>query len=102
MIRKNQIYEGTLVAAGWDRKDHVNQLSLYTQDDEDILLVHSLGIKKFKPYLNQKVKICGDVVSNSREEKRISVKKISIMLNGFTKKKITKYDEFGNINSNTT
>lgn len=97
MIKKNQIFEGTLVAAGWDRLDHVNQSSLYTQDDEDILLDHGLGMKKFKPFLNQKVRIWGDVASNGREERRISVKKIIRILDGFTKPLVEKFDEFGNL-----
>ena len=97
MINKNQIFEGTLVAAGWDRLDHVNQSSLYTQDDEDILLDHGLGMKKFKSFLNQKVRIWGDVTSNGREERRISVKKITRLLDGFTKPLVDKFDEFGNI-----
>jgi hypothetical protein len=45
-------FEGTLIAAGWDKSDTVNQTSLYTQDDEDILLEHQNGIKTLKPYLN--------------------------------------------------
>ncbi len=97
MVNKNQIFEGTLVAAGWDRLDHVNQSSLYTQDDEDILLEHGLGIKKFMPFLNQKVKIWGDVTSNGREERRISVKRIVRLLDGFTKPLVEKFDEFGNL-----
>ncbi len=96
MIKKNQVFEGTLVAAGWDRLDHVNQSSLYTQDDEDILLEHGLGMKKFIPFLNQKVRIWGDVASNGRKERRISVKKISRLLDGFTKPLVERFDEFGN------
>jgi hypothetical protein len=97
MIKKNQVFEGTLVAAGWDRLDHVNQSSLYTQDDEDILLDHGLGMKKFIPFLNQKVRIWGDVTSNRRMERRISVKKIIRILDGFTKPLGEKFDELGNL-----
>jgi hypothetical protein len=97
MINKNQIFEGTLVAAGWDQLDHVNQSSLYTQDDEDILLDHGLGMNKFKSFLNQKVRIWGDVTSNGGEERRISVKKIIRLLDGFTKPLVDKFDEFGNL-----
>ncbi len=97
MIKKNQIFEGTLVAAGWDRLDHVNQSSLYTQDDEDILLEHGLGMKKFKPFLNQKVKIWGDIASNGREERKITVKKIIRILDDFTKPLVENFDEFGNL-----
>ena len=97
MIKKNQIFEGTLVAAGWDRLDHVNQSSLYTQDDEDILLEHGLGMKKFKPFLNQKVTIWGDIASNGREERKITVKKIIRILDDFTKPLVENFDEFGNL-----
>lgn len=97
MISKNQIFEGTLVAAGWDRLDHVNQSSLYTQDDEDILLDHGLGMKKFKPFLNQKVRIWGDVASNGREERRISVKKIIRVLDGITRPLVEKIDKSGDL-----
>jgi hypothetical protein len=75
-MNTNQIFEGTLMAAGWDRLDNVNQSSLYTQDDEDILLKHGLGIIKFKPFLNQKVKIWGNVTLNRNGERSITVKKL--------------------------
>jgi hypothetical protein len=86
------------MAAGWDRLDNVNQSSLYTQDDEDILLKHGLGIIKFKPFLNQKVKIWGNVTLNRNGERSITVKKIKRLINGFTKPRIQKFDEFGNLN----
>jgi hypothetical protein len=97
MNKKNQIFEGTLVAAGWDRLDHVNQSSLYTQDDEDILLDHRLGIEKFKPFLNQKVRISGDIISSVKDGRRILVKKISRITGGFTKRIIPLRDEFDNL-----
>ncbi len=76
MIRTNQVFEGTLTAAGWDIIDNINRTSLYTQEDEDILLDHELGIRKLKPFLNQKVRIWGDIISNERKERTISVKKL--------------------------
>ena len=97
VIKKNQIFEGTLVATGWDRLDHVSQSSLYTQDEEDILLKHGSGMDKFKPFLNQKARIWGDVNSNAREERQLSVKKIIKLLNGFTKPLVDKFDEFGDL-----
>ena len=97
MIKKFQTFEGTLVAAGWDRQDNVNQSSLYTQDDEDILLDHNLGIRKFKPYLNQKVRISGDIISSNRDGRRVLVKKISRITGGFTKTIIPLRDEFDNL-----
>jgi len=97
MIKKNQFFEGTIVAAGWDNLDHVNKSSLYTQSNEDILLQHGVGIKKFTPFLNQKVRIWGDVISNDREERIISVKKITRLLGEFTKPLVSKFDEFGNL-----
>ena len=97
MIQKKHVFEGTLVAAGWDRLDHVNQSSLYTQDDEDILLEHNLGIEKFKPYLNQKVRISGDIISTIKDGRRVLVKKISRLAGGFTKEKIPLRDEFDNL-----
>ncbi len=97
MIKKNQIFEGTLVAAGWDRLDRVNQSSLYTQDDEDILLEHGTGIKKFKPFLNQKVRISGDIISTARDGRKVLVKKISRITGGFTKPITPLRDEFGNL-----
>jgi hypothetical protein len=97
VIKKNQIFEGTLVAAGWDRLDHVNQTCLYTQDDEDILLDHNLGIRKFMPYLNQKVRISGDIISTIKDERRVLVKKITRITDGFTKPTIPLRDEFDNL-----
>lgn len=95
MIIKNKVYEGTLVVADWSGKNDINSLSLYTQDHEDIPLVHGLGSNNIRPYINQKVRVLGDVKTNNKGEKRISVKKI--ILRGFTKKRSPKFDEFGNI-----
>lgn len=57
----------------------------------------NIEMKKFKPFLNQRVRIWGDVVSNSSEERRISVKKIIRIFDGFTKPLLEKFDEFGNL-----
>ena len=76
MIKTKQMYEGTIVAAGWDRFDDVNQSSLFTKEDEDILLDHGLGMKVFKDFLNHRVRVWGDIESNGRNERRINVKKI--------------------------
>lgn len=85
MIKKNQTFEGTLIAAGWDHLDHVTQLSLYTEDDEDILLERHCAIRKFAPYMNQEVRVLGDVTSSDRDGRRITVKKISKLLDGLSK-----------------
>lgn len=71
-----QAFEGTLVATGWDKLDHVIQSSLYTRDEEDILLEHKQGIKKFEPFLNQRVRVWGKIISNVIDERRICVTKI--------------------------
>jgi len=73
---KNQVFEGVIVAAGWDKLEHINQSSLYTEDDEDILLKHYMGISKFAPYLNQKVKVWGDVFSLNQKDRILTVSKI--------------------------
>ena len=96
-INVNQVFEGTLVPAGWDKLEHVNQSSLYTQDDEDILLEHKIGINKFKPFFNQKVRIWGKITSNSREERSILVNKIISLIDDCTKPLIDKFDNFGNL-----
>ncbi len=80
---KSKIFEGTLVAAGWDKFDHINQSSLYTKDDENIYLDHNLGMKKFKPFLNQKVRISGDVIEAAGLGRRVIVKKINRLSRGF-------------------
>jgi len=96
MFEKDKIFEGTLVAAGWDKLDHVNQSSLYTQEDEDILLEHNSGIKKFKPYLNEKVRVLGDIISSNRDGRRVLVKKISRLLDCSTRPLRPLRDEFNN------
>jgi hypothetical protein len=73
-----------LVAAGWDNFDHVNQSSLYTKDDENIILDHNLGMKKFKPFLDQKVRISGEIVVTVGQGRRVLVKKISRLARGFS------------------
>jgi hypothetical protein len=84
MIQKSKVFEGTLVAAGWDKLDHINQSSLYTKDDENIFLDHNLGMKKFKPFLNQKVRISGDIVATTGHGRRVVVKKINRLTRGFS------------------
>lgn len=83
--QQDHIYEGTLVASDWDRLDNVSQSSLFTQEDEDILLDHSSGMKKFRPYLNQKVRILGKIVSINRDGKKVLVKKITRIIGDFKK-----------------
>ena len=74
---KNQFYEGTLIAAGWDRFDSINQSSLFTQEDEDIMLDHKMGIARFKPFFNQKVRIWGEIFSDERNEIMVLLHRIS-------------------------
>jgi hypothetical protein len=78
-VRSNEVkvFEGVLVPAGWDRQENINRLSLFTQDDEDIILKHRFGMRQFKPYLNQKVKIYGKISSNNNNERTIYVNKIT-------------------------
>ncbi|MFT6069346.1 MAG: hypothetical protein ACJAT2_003588 [Bacteriovoracaceae bacterium] len=83
LLPNSQVFEGVLVATGWDRFDLVNQSSLYTSDNEDILLVHVSGMKKFKPYINQRVRITGKIVSTIKDERRLLVKRISRLTRGF-------------------
>ncbi len=97
LARKNQVFEGTVVAVGWDESDHVIQSSLYTQDDEDLLLDHGTGVRKFIPHLNKKVRVWGDIVSSDWEEKKILVRKISRLSEGFTKPSEALHDEFDNL-----
>ena len=90
------IYEGTLIASNWDRLDNVCESSLFTQEDEDILLEHSAGMKKFRPYLNQKVRILGQIVSINRDGKKVMVKKITRIFGEFTEQfanKLKYFDE---------
>jgi hypothetical protein len=79
ITERNTIYEGVLTPAGWDKLDNVNQTSLFTKEDEDILLKHSNGVNQFKPFLNQKVKVLGDIKSDSRNERTLIVRKITRM-----------------------
>ena len=94
MITRNQIFEGTLVAAGWDTFDYITQLSLYTEEDEDILLVNDSAMKKFGPYLNQKVRISGIILSEKKDTRSIVVKDISRLSDGFTEHRLPSFDEF--------
>jgi len=94
---KNQVFQGTLVAIGWDKLDYINQLSLYTQSDEDILLEGHQGIHRFETYINQKVSILGDITSSGRDNRRVTVKKISKLTKGFTKPASRFRDEYGKL-----
>jgi hypothetical protein len=97
MMTKNQVFEGTLVAIGWDSLDFINQLSLYTPSDEDILLEGCQGIHRFAPYINQKVRILGDITSTGKDNRKISVKKITKLTKGFTKSERPLRDEYGEL-----
>jgi hypothetical protein len=81
---EDNIIEGVLVPAGWDTSEKVVQTSLFTQQEEDILLKHSEGLAGLKPFINQKVRVVGDIESNSRNERTLLVSKISKLTNGFT------------------
>jgi hypothetical protein len=81
---EENIIEGVLVPAGWDTSEKVVQTSLFTQQEEDILLKHSEGLGELKPFINQKVRVVGDIESNSRNERTLLVSKISKLPNGFT------------------
>jgi len=77
IIEKNNTFEGLLVPAGWDNFERVNKTSLFTHDDEDILLKHNNGVKRFKPFMNEEVRITGDITSDSRNERTLVVSKIT-------------------------
>lgn len=93
-ILRNQTFEGTLTAIGWDQLDHANKLSLFTPDDEDIILEHSSQVKRFAPYMNKKVKIIGDLTSSEKDGRRVAVRKISKLKGHFTESSTTRRDEF--------
>jgi hypothetical protein len=76
LVHTNQIFDGILVAAAWDRLNRIRKVSLYTLDGEDILLEHKYGIEKFRPLINQRVRVRGEVVSDDREERKILVRRI--------------------------
>ena len=88
MNQKDLTYEGILTAAGWDNLENVNQSSLYTQEDEDILLEHKQGMRKFRPYLNQKVRIWGDIISTAHNGRKILVRKITRIFDGIANRSV--------------
>ena len=75
--RKHVVLEGVVVASGWDENGRVTRACLYTQSGDDIILVHRLGIKKFKPFINDKVRISGDEGLEARDGRKVFVKRIS-------------------------
>jgi hypothetical protein len=85
ITESNSTFEGVLIPAGWDNKDNINQACLFTKDDEDILLKHSGGIKQLKPFLNQKVRVLGDIRSDSHNERTLLIRKITRIVDGFPK-----------------
>lgn len=93
----NYFFEGTLVAAGWDKSECVNQASLYTQEDEDILLNHRFGMKTLKNYLNKRVRIWGNVIRDNNEGRRVNVKKIVNLIGDFSEPSSSPYNEYGDL-----
>jgi hypothetical protein len=84
-IKKQFSFEGVIVPAGWDESDNINKVCLLTQKNKDIILKHNNGPKVLKPFLNQKVKVVGDIISNDINEKTLRVRKLTRLLDGFTK-----------------
>jgi hypothetical protein len=100
IIMKNQqehVFEGTLVAAGWDKSDLVNKSSLYTQEDEDIMLDHDNGIAELKPFINHKVRVSGVITSRVKNGRGLLIKEINKLSNGFSRSVIPTRDEFDNL-----
>jgi hypothetical protein len=95
--QQNHVFEGTLVAAGWDKLDAVSKSSLYTQEDEDIMLDHGQGICELKPFLNHKVRISGVITSKGKDGRKLLVKKIVKLTKGFTRTVVPMRDEFDNL-----
>jgi hypothetical protein len=78
--KRHSILEGVLVAAGWDTQGNISQASLYTHSGEDIILEHRFGLKKFKPFINERVRVSGLENLDSDDGRKMIVRRISRVL----------------------
>ena len=74
--KSNQNFYGIITPASWGKGNEIKKLCLYTDDGEDILLDHDLGIKKLKPFINKYVKVTGKMVSDDHDGRKVLVKRV--------------------------
>lgn len=72
---KYKTIRGTITPISWDKQGKIVKYSIYTEDDEDILLKGGGLEKVFKRLKNKRVKIFGDFLSRLNEIKVLQVKK---------------------------
>lgn len=67
--------EGTLTPISWDPQGSVRQLSVYTDEGEDIILLHHFPQKRIGQLLNKRVRIFGREVGEIDEARLFMVSK---------------------------
>lgn len=75
-INKDQSVTGTLNPIHWDRHGRIKQFSIYSEDEEDIIIEGYPNKKKLEKLLNKRVLAKGQVRTNEDEEKFIKLKSI--------------------------
>ncbi len=74
--RNEQNIIGTLNPIHWDRKGKIKQFSIYSEDEEDIIIEGYQNKSKLKKLLNKRVLATGTVRTDDNGQKFIYLKKI--------------------------
>jgi hypothetical protein len=91
----NWSVSGIITPISWDKNDNVRGISIFTSDDEDIIISDATYFKKLRKLINKYVTVEGRVISNGFVRKMISVTKFRI--GNKLKKKLTSNKRAGEI-----
>ena len=75
-INKDQSVTGILNPIHWDRHGNIKQFSIYTDEEEDIIIEGYLDKRKLEKLLNKRVLAKGQIRTNEDGEKFIKLKSI--------------------------
>jgi len=74
---KQKTVTGVLSPIRWNSNDEIIEYSVYTENDEDIILRGNNLDSNFRFFKNQKVKVSGNFLSSSNSEDDLRVFKAS-------------------------
>ncbi len=72
---RREILTGIISPSSWDDNDEIDGYSLFTEDDEDILLEGRRLNGDFGMFKNKKIKVEGNFLASSNEPRVFIVKK---------------------------
>ncbi|MBF0299375.1 MAG: hypothetical protein HQK51_11685 [Oligoflexia bacterium] len=78
---------GYLSPISWNKKDEIKSYSIFTDENEDVILTGAQLDKDFKVFKNQRVKIFGTFLKSQNDARVFEVKKTNPMKYGYYSKK---------------